>query len=33
MLDHERDIDNLDPVEELMIATTLAYWARSITEL
>ena len=29
MLDRERDIDNLDPVEELMIA----YWAQTITEL
>lgn len=33
MFEHGRDIDNLDPVEELMIATTLTYFKRSITEL
>jgi len=33
MVNHGRDIDNLDPVEELMIDTTLRYYERSITEL
>ena len=33
LLEHDRNIDTLDPVEELMIATSLAYYERSITEL
>lgn len=33
LLDHDRDINNLDPAEELMIDTSLAYYERSITEL
>ncbi|MCB4388619.1 hypothetical protein SynPROS71_01182 [Synechococcus sp. PROS-7-1] len=33
LLEHDRDINTLGPVEELMIATSLAYYERSITEL
>ena len=33
MVEHGRDINNLDPVETLMIATALSYYERLITEL